>query len=550
MTIPTLLDVLFLKPALVLAVAALITAGLRRQTAAARHAVWAGSIIATLALPIMIVALPPLHIPALLNAIEWLLPGATQSGSAPPTTGRDLAAKGTRPGNGVLDSVRLGGAGQVDWLPETIVAFWILGTSLLATRRVIAGVRVRRIVRRGRPISNSRRKRLFTEIARAYGMRRAMILLSDETPSPAVTGVLRPIVLLPAAAGAWAEADFTAVLLHELGHVARRDCLLNFLGDLATVIYWCNPALRLAVRRMRAEGESACDDRVLRGGVEPDGYARLLLTVARAARMNGRFPEAAIAMARPHELESRLRAVLDPSVPRNPLPRWMPAALGGVGILFALPTAALTLRVAPSTTAERMAPEPDLLADSLAQPASERLLVAPDAYRVPRGAARALAGPDSALVERLVDALAHEPVDDEDLIRERATWALQQASDGRLVEPLIAALDARDWRVQAYSAWALATARDPRPVPRLVSLLGSSVWRLRAMAAYALREAEDPRAEEAMNTALTDPAWQVRVEAVKYFAALGGPALSERLRPRLDDRHVVVRHAAERAFTL
>ena len=69
------------------------------------------------------------------------------------------------------------------------------------------------------------------------------------------------------------------------------------------------------------------------------------------------------------------------------------------------------------------------------------------------------------------------------------------------------------------------------------------------MAAYAIRESRDRRAEAAMSTALTDPAWQVRVEAVEYFAALGGPALSARLRPRLDDRHVAVRRAAEAALS-
>jgi HEAT repeat protein len=69
------------------------------------------------------------------------------------------------------------------------------------------------------------------------------------------------------------------------------------------------------------------------------------------------------------------------------------------------------------------------------------------------------------------------------------------------------------------------------------------------MAAHALRELGDPATTEAMNAALTDPAWQVRIEAVEYFARLGGAGLPERLRPRLTDRHVIVRHAAEQALT-
>jgi HEAT repeat protein len=83
----------------------------------------------------------------------------------------------------------------------------------------------------------------------------------------------------------------------------------------------------------------------------------------------------------------------------------------------------------------------------------------------------------------------------------------------------------------------------------LIPLLGDSVWRLRAMAAFALRHSLDPRAEAAMRSALNDPAWQVRVEAVEYFGGLGGSSMVARVRPRLDDRHVAVRLAAERALT-
>ena len=254
-------------------------------------------------------------------------------------------------------------------------------------------------------------------------------------------------------------------------------------------------------------------------------------------------------MARPSELESRLLAVLDARVTRTPLPRWTAAALSSVGLLVALPAAALTLQAAPFTAAVGTATEPDQRADSLAGQASERLPLQPDPYRVSPAARLALAGPDSILTSRMVAALAHTPQDEGDLVRERAAWTLSQARDGRLVDPLLEALGARDWRVQAYAAWALADARDPRAVPHLAPLVQHPVWRLRAMAAYALRELRDARSEDAMHAALTDAAWQVRLQAVEYFAALGGPGRSTRLRARLDDRHVAVRLAAERAIS-
>ncbi len=550
-TIAALVVALLVKPGLVLGAAAAIAACLRRRTAAARHAVWAGAILATLALPFLSGVLPPLRLPLPFAATETPRPISASlggSGTAPDNAPPQAARSGL-PDGAVSDRAGGGGAWSEDQLARAMIALWMLGVLFLLARRVVAEVEVRRILRRARRACDPRVARLCAGIARSSGLRRPVrLLVSDEITSPVVAGLLRPAVLLPAAV-TWAEAELSTVLIHELGHVRRRDCLLNLLADLAKTVYWCNPVVRLGVHRMRSESESACDDLVLRQGTEPEAYAQLLLSLARTARMDGGLPSAAVAMARPRELESRLLAVLDPRVPRNALPRWMPAALAGLGVVFALPAAAFTLHAAAPQSAAPMASEPDRRADSLAGPGSERLPFAPDPNQVSLLAAEALAGPDSALAERLVAALGHQPGDAGDLVRERAAWAISQVRDGRLVEPLLEALGARDWRVQAYSAWALGAAGDLRATALLIPLVAHPVWRLRAMAASALRQSGDPGAEMAMNAALTDPAWQVRVEAVEYIAALGGPSVSQRLRPRLADRHMAVRLAAEAALT-
>jgi HEAT repeat protein len=68
------------------------------------------------------------------------------------------------------------------------------------------------------------------------------------------------------------------------------------------------------------------------------------------------------------------------------------------------------------------------------------------------------------------------------------------------------------------------------------------------MTAFALRELAAPDAQAPMSRALSDPAWQVRLEAVEYFEQLEPPDLVQRLEPRLRDRHVAVRLAAEQAL--
>jgi beta-lactamase regulating signal transducer with metallopeptidase domain len=512
-----LIAALIIKPTLVLGAAAGVTALMSRCSAAARHAVWAGGVLATLALPLLSVTLPTIDVPAPFTIVH-------QSTSTP----RHLTPD-TYPQQRTIHTPPLDRDELATRLPTLLLALWIAGALLVGGRRAVAELRLRRIVRRAQPFRGGTLGR---------------VVLSDEVSSPAVAGVLRPVVLLPVTADTWTESDLRTVLVHEMAHIARGDCALNLAGDIARIVYWCNPLMHSAVRRMRAESERACDDRVLLSGAEPVAYAHTLLTMATDARL----PTAATAMARPRELESRLLAVLDRGVRRAALPGAARLALGALGICLALPAAAITLRAAPLVATVFTTPEPDQRGDSLASPLSERLPLAPDAYRVSPAATAALRGPDSALVHLLVTALDHHPENDADLVRERAAWALSQLRAGRLIEPLLDALAAQDWRVQSYAAWALAITHDSRAVAPLIPLLQHPVWRLRAMAAYALSAARDPSALVPMNAALTDPAWQVRLEAVEYFAALGGPSLAVRVRPLATDRHVAVRLAAQRAL--
>ena len=550
-TLPALLIGLLVKPGLVLIGAAGIAAGLRHRPAAARHIVWAGALLAILIMPLLGRVLPPLRLPASLVMGEWHLPAIPRAelpASAGDTRQHSAAVGTAQPPQSPyqLD----GGAGAVKLTGSALLVLWLLGVLVLGVRRIFAETRVRRILREGRDLDDPVLAPWVGQVAASSGMRSPVRLrLSEELTSPGVTGVFRPVLLLPASALGWPRDRLSQVLTHEFAHVTRRDCLLNLVADLAGIVYWCNPLVRSAVRRLRTESEHACDDLVLRSGAEPGEYAGLLLTLAHAARMEEGLAGPITAMARPLELESRLLAVLDTGVARDPLPRWMPPALAALGLLLSLPAAALAVDRPSQARPDLLAAEPDRRGDSLAGPASERLPEPIDSTAVALGAQRALAGPDSALARLLVAALDREPQGQEDLVRERAAWALSQVTGERLVEPLLDALNSADWRVRAYAAWALAPARDPRATSRLVQLLGHPVWRLRAMAAHALRELADPATSAAMNSALTDPAWQVRIEAVEYFALLGGAGLPERLRPRLTDRHVAVRHAAEQAFT-
>jgi beta-lactamase regulating signal transducer with metallopeptidase domain len=160
------------------------------------------------------------------------------------------------------------------------------------------------------------------DLAHAYGLRRPPLLLQGDHASLLGTwGFLRAKVLLPVDAPHWPADRIRIVLGHELAHVRRRDWAVQLGAESLRAIYWFNPLLWLACRRLRLESEHACDDAVLKLGVEGQAYATELVDLARAFRSARPVFVPAAAIARPSSLERRVRAMLNVHLDRDPITR-------------------------------------------------------------------------------------------------------------------------------------------------------------------------------------------------------------------------------------
>ena len=121
------------------------------------------------------------------------------------------------------------------------------------------------------------------------------------------------------------------MLLHELAHVKRWDCLTQTVARIVCALYWINPLVWLAARRMCVERERACDDLVLNGGCKASDYATHLVEIARTFRHMPQWP--AIAMARSSQLQGRIAAIVDASRARRSRPLTALAVLVLMGAL-------------------------------------------------------------------------------------------------------------------------------------------------------------------------------------------------------------------------
>ena len=172
-------------------------------------------------------------------------------------------------------------ASQTTWA-TMIVQIWAVGTLVslaLVVRDLFAIGNMRRRAQAADPLPQAI-VQLAERCAQRMGVRRALVRLSSDVGVPTVTGIWRPMILLPASALGLSPAQLEAVLLHELAHVRRHDLLVAALVRTMLVIYFFNPAVWWLDRKLRAERELCCDDLVVGADIETTVYSRALLALA------------------------------------------------------------------------------------------------------------------------------------------------------------------------------------------------------------------------------------------------------------------------------
>ncbi len=279
------------------AVVALIYAGMRRSVTRPQSRY----LLACLAMALMI-ACP---------FATWtaLRPGAPATNAASAVPGIEPTASGFHadlPGFFAMASPQVR-SGWLTW----IAAAWMAGVVVFSLRLLggwIVAARLRRRVQSA-PVQW---QQAFEHLRARLGIARPVrLLVSQMARVPAVIGVLRPVVLVPAAALAGLPADqLEALLLHEFAHIRRYDPLVNALQSLVEALLFYHPAVWWISGQMRLEREICCDDAAIAITGDRETYARALAGIATA----GHAPYRAALAASGGSLANRIARLL--GVPR------------------------------------------------------------------------------------------------------------------------------------------------------------------------------------------------------------------------------------------
>ncbi len=161
--------------------------------------------------------------------------------------------------------------------------------------------------------------------------RQTQLLVSSHIAAPMSLGFLNPAILIPQALlDTLSDSELEHVVLHELGHLRRRDDWTNLAQKLIEAMLPIQPAVYWIGHRMSIEREMACDDWVIAATGTAEPYAASLTKVAELSQWARAGILAAGATGNRSQLFSRVHHMLDRT--RNAAPK---LAIGPLGIAIA-----------------------------------------------------------------------------------------------------------------------------------------------------------------------------------------------------------------------
>lgn len=172
------------------------------------------------------------------------------------------------------------------YIPVTTILFYgyLAGAAAFLLYQGVSYALFRRTVRRWkRDVARADYASLLSDTARDLGVSAPEMIVCEAISTPAVTGLLRPRLLLPHER--YDVRELRYILRHELCHLKRRDMLLKLMLLAANAMHWFNPVVYLMLRQADEDIELACDSAATDGLELPEraAYSRTLLAAVQSS---------------------------------------------------------------------------------------------------------------------------------------------------------------------------------------------------------------------------------------------------------------------------
>lgn len=261
--------------------------------------------------------------------------------------------------SGSNPSIGNGSNGSASYVLAAAAGLWLLGVLVQGVWLVRQLVRTRQLIARSLPIEGDAAE-LFDDLAARLDVRASQprLRVSTAIGTPQVTGLTRPVILLPVdALESFSTRELSLTLCHELMHVKRFDLWHGWIPSVAARLFFFHPLAHLAAREYAISREAACDARVLAFMDAPAyDYGRLLMRLGITAREAA--PAAAGASPTLHTLKRRLLMLHNASPHARGLsPRWW--ALAAIAAMLVIPMRPTAAKQEPPPQQVRAAHQPD-----------------------------------------------------------------------------------------------------------------------------------------------------------------------------------------------
>lgn len=238
-------------------------------------------------------------------------------------------------------------AAAAHW-PLILGVIWAVTVLMIAVRRAFIYMRLRRLVDYAAPAPNFICA-LAKTIAGAVGCRPPDLRLTANLLSPFVTGIMRPVVVIPAVLAEDARKDdLPAILAHELAHIRSRDLFWMALGRWISTLLWFHP---LAWKLRGAHGgacEEVCDGIAAEHTGGAPAYSRSLASTFLELVVDAPQP-VGVPMIRPSEIMQRIRRLRSGICVGALARKWVAVALvAGLMFLTVLGSMKLVSAIGPN----------------------------------------------------------------------------------------------------------------------------------------------------------------------------------------------------------